>query len=416
MTPEHLQSLSPAQVRDAASDSWRDRDWQRLLRLEERLRQDALWHGLWCALCAIGARHLGRADAHELLREAVRGGFIEARLVRADLYEAFGTDDGWAETAAAIAANQPPQPFHLTGWPVQEPMWPLRLCRLPGEREELLQSRLPQRRSGAWETALATLVWVATRWIHANHFLPAEDAVQILDLVAEGGRFACPAYATVLSQSLNAQRVPARCVRLLLATHHAGVGRAHRVTEAWIDDLSKWVVLDGQNGLFWCDHEGTPLGLAELRQSHQQPGPRPDAICLARSISEQRLDAWWDYFAGPCSTAGRLWAPAKLGLMCEGHPLASESTQPDARGLYPRLDLPSVGLAAIEGHPALVLGCVNPYATGFYVRTPAGTSTLGMDDPVWRLEPAPPGDHSIEIGVTTEYGQLPPHVVSYQTA
>ena len=51
---------------------------------------------------------------------------------------------------------------------------------------------------------------------------------------------------------------PARNLGLFQDNYHVGFGRAHRVSEAWIDDLCRWVVLDGQNGLkcLVCDWRG----------------------------------------------------------------------------------------------------------------------------------------------------------------
>ncbi len=73
------------------------------------------------------------------------------------------------------------------------------------------------------------------------------------------------------------------------------------VSEAWIDDLGGWVLLDGQNGAWWTDPDGHPLSTQALHRRHrnQQPavmvndtGPVPD--------TEQT--AWASYFAHTATT------------------------------------------------------------------------------------------------------------------
>jgi len=66
------------------------------------------------------------------------------------------------------------------------------------------------------------------------------------------------------------------------------MGRAHAVSEAWIDDLGR-VVLDGQNGMYWVDADGRPLGLLELRRlRHAREPGRQEA-------GRVPSDAWWPY-------------------------------------------------------------------------------------------------------------------------
>jgi len=85
----------------------------------------------------------------------------------------------------------------------------LDIDRWPVVREEILLSRLPDRDSSAWTTARG-YSWVAARWNHANDHVESRDAVEILDRVETGERFACVEYSAVLSQSLNAVGIPAR--------------------------------------------------------------------------------------------------------------------------------------------------------------------------------------------------------------
>ena len=102
-----------------------------------------------------------------------------------------------------------------------------------------------------------------------------DDAVECLRRVDEGQRLACMEYSLVLSQTLNALGIPARNLGLFQDNYHVGFGRAHRVSEAWIDDLCRWVVLDGQNGLYWTGADGEPLGAVALQRAAGSGAPRP---------------------------------------------------------------------------------------------------------------------------------------------
>lgn len=108
---------------------------------------------------------------------------------------------------------------------------------------------------------------MTTRWEHGNGHVDPKDAVEILRRVDAGERFACVEYSVVLTQALNAMGMPARWLELLMHDHHAGFGRGHVVFEAGIDDLARWVLLDGQNGAWWGASE--PLGVLELMERYR---------------------------------------------------------------------------------------------------------------------------------------------------
>jgi hypothetical protein len=58
------------------------------------------------------------------------------------------------------------------------------------------------------------------------------------------------------ARTLNALGIPARRLSLRQGDYHVDMGRCHVVCEAWIDDFCSWVILDGQNGLYWTDDDG----------------------------------------------------------------------------------------------------------------------------------------------------------------
>ena len=126
-----------------------------------------------------------------------------------------------------------------------------------------MRARLPRPLPGAQATAEQLLAWVANRWrFSPTTYFGPPDANMILDRVAAGGRFGSVEYAIVLSQALNAVEIPARRLVLYADGYHARQDALHHVTEAWIDDLGKWILLDGRNGATWRDGDGTPLSFS----------------------------------------------------------------------------------------------------------------------------------------------------------
>ena len=132
-----------------------------------------------------------------------------------------------------------------------------------------LTARLPRPQASALATAEMLLGLVTQRWRHSggSHDV-SNDANVVLDRVEQGERFACGQYTVVLTQALNAMQIPARPISLFRLDYYAARGTGHVVTEAWIDDLGKWVVLDGQNGAVWRDASGVPLSVVELQQRY----------------------------------------------------------------------------------------------------------------------------------------------------
>jgi hypothetical protein len=236
-----------------------------------------------------------------------------------------------------------------------------------------------------------------------------DDAVECLRRVDAGSRFACVEYSLVLSQVLNALAIPARRLSLRQQNYHAGLGRGHVVSEAWIDDLCSWVVLDGQNGLYWTGEDGQPLGAVELQGAAISGTPRPGFVTFRDDITESDAGAWFSYFCHVTSSAGT-WEPGEYSVIFQRDMLASSNRlehRPDA--FYP--DLSEVGVQTVlDGDsPALKLTAAHPYARSFEVNC----QSLPAD--VLPLDLAP-GDHAVELAVRTDYGALPGKHLRYTVA
>jgi hypothetical protein len=404
----YLASDGLDRLRVAADDLVRARDWFGLHALSGELRRDeAFWPDLWGPWCAVAARRLDDPEARALLDRLVADGFGQPELLGDELATAFGRDGDWPELAARMASNVPAPALELTGWPAITPTAPLTLLRLPANREAALRERIPAPAVTAWETALSLLGWVASRWEHGDAHVDRDDAVECLERVDAGKRFACVEYSLVLSQALNAVGIPARRLSLRQANYHVGLARGHAVSEAWIDELARWVVLDGQNGLYWEDG-GSPLGAVGLQARLGRGEPIPRAVVLPRGLQpppDEELPAWFSYFAS-ISATGAAWSAGPFTPVFQRDQLiVTDRLEHDPARLYPDLSEIGVGVTLVDGEPAMRLATAHPFATGFVVREDGAEQELAAGDPVWVLRQAA-GEHTAELAVRTSYGSL----------
>ena len=118
------------------------------------------------------------------------------------------------------------------------------------------------------EIVLAVLNWTNSRWQHDGNNLPKKnDAISILKEAEQGGRFPCFAYAIVLRDQLTALGYNARTV--YLKTQDAEVRESspgHVATEVFLNDLEKWVFVDGQFNVL-STLNGKPLNAIEFQNA-----------------------------------------------------------------------------------------------------------------------------------------------------
>jgi hypothetical protein len=402
-----------ARLRTQATDLLRAGDWAGVWALREELRQDTdYWIQIWGPSCAVAAGLTAQPGAWELLEECVSDGFYQLTDVGTEHFdEAFGAHRGWPDLRARIEANLPPPPVELLRWP-RAPLGEPLLSRLDDEGEKRLAGRVPERQPGAWATARELLTWVANRWRHigTNHE-PAVDANAVLDRVERGERFACREYTVVLTQALNALQIPARRISLFRVGYHAGVGGGHAVTEAWIDDLGRWVLLDGQNGAIWRDSTGTPLGLLELQRRYRA-GAQPEFDGTGHNFVADDAAAWFTFFH-TASVAGQLaWSDGAYVPIMEGLTvISSERLVASGDEGAPDLAMVSTGVTDDNG-PALTFGSSHPYATGFEVVAADGRVTsLAARQPFQLASSA--GEYRLAVATRTPYGTLAPQALEY---
>lgn len=388
----------------AADTAGRSKNWSTLWALRELLRETESWINGYGPWCAVAAWYVDRPAGQALLDEVIAAGFHQPEMFADEFTETFATEPGWDERLARMRANVPPPPVELLDWPDHPPMLRPVLERLPADREELLREHLPEPASTAWETATGLLDWVTTRWEHGNGHVDRKDAVEILSRVVAGERFACVEYSVVLTQALNAVGIPARRLGLLMHDHHAGFGRGHVVSEAWIDELGRWVLLDGQNGAWWGASE--PLGVLELMERYRD-GDRPPMNSRHRDLDEASQSMWFRHFAA-ATTTGLAWSKGPFVPVFQStHVVMSDRLVHGTDQVAP--DLARIGTAVVDdGGPALRFSPVHPFAVGVQVRSRSGPSdvTLLRPDESIRLSSYGPGDHDLDVGTVTPYAVL----------
>lgn len=110
--------------------------------------------------------------------------------------------------------------------------------------------------------------WARTQWEHNGSNEPTrEEPIAILEEAATGKQFRCVEYSIVLSGALNSVGIPARVVGLMMPdveTRPTGAG--HVVAEAYLADLKKWVMIDGQWDVTPVLN-GQPLNAVELQRA-----------------------------------------------------------------------------------------------------------------------------------------------------
>lgn len=404
---------SLGKLRTHATDLLRAEDWPGVLVLQEQLREDTdYWTQIWGPSCAVAAAMTARPGALELLEKCVGDGFYSLADLGAEIFDrAFGDDPAWPDLRARIKANLPPPPVELLRWPTA-PIARALLSRLDEAGERRLAERLPERQPGAWATAHALLVWVASRWRHigTNHE-PSVDANLVLDRVERGERFACREYTFVLTHALNAVQIPARMISVFRAGYYAGVGGGHAVTEAWIDDLGKWVLLDGQNGAVWRDHAGAPLGLLELQRLYRA-GDRAAFDGTGHNFNADDAAVWFSYFHAAGVTRQLGWSVGPYVPIMEGSTvITTDRLATDDDQAAPDLTLISTGVAD-DGGLALTFSSSHPYAAGFEVAAADGEVTgLAVGQP-FRLA-RDPGEYRLAVATRTPYGTLTPQPLEY---
>ncbi|RLD73519.1 MAG: hypothetical protein DRJ07_20720 [Bacteroidetes bacterium] len=118
------------------------------------------------------------------------------------------------------------------------------------------------------EKIFIVLNWTNSRWEHSGSNTPKKsDAFTILEEAKQGNSFRCVEYGIVAATALNSIGISARTLGLktkdVEKTRH---GAGHVVTEAYLNNLEKWIFIDGQMNLIpFLDDK--PLNAVEFQKA-----------------------------------------------------------------------------------------------------------------------------------------------------
>jgi len=307
----------------------------------------------------------------------------------------------------------------LQWWPCARPILPLDLYRLNSLGEAMLTARLPRRLPTALATAEMALGWVTGRWQCGDaRYTQDADANRILDrATGSGARYGSAEYTIVLTQALNALRIPARRLRGLPEGYDAAAGTAHDLTEAWIDDVGGWVVFDARNGATWRDPAGTPLGAVDLQRLYRVK-EQPEFRGAGHNVRAGDATDWFAFFHNVGVTDGLAWSSGGYVPVLAGTTVLRSSRLADSDvDAEPDLTAISTSVTASANAPALRFRTDHPYATGFIV-IEGSVADQKTETALEPDQPLPltgePGEHRLTVATRTPYGTLTPHHLHYR--
>ncbi|WP_210465682.1 transglutaminase-like domain-containing protein [Rufibacter roseolus] len=139
-----------------------------------------------------------------------------------------------------------------------------------------------------FERVKAVCNWVRKQWDHNGSNTPLKnDPISILEEAATGKKFRCVEYGMVLNGALNSLGIPARSLALKMEnadTVESGAG--HVVAEAYLRDLKKWVMVDGQFDVI-PTLNGTPINAVELQQALAKGTPGVGVVSFSGTTASE---------------------------------------------------------------------------------------------------------------------------------
>jgi hypothetical protein len=380
-----------------------------------------------------------QAEALAALKEAVAAGFADADYVNIDdSFEALRGTEAFQRVLASMREKEKSlRVFEVTRW--QNPDLGAASAhqfdewshpKLKELRERYQLAAVVAGKKTEVERQVALMRWVHGRWSHDGWNEPSHtDALTILAEAQAGKHFRCVEYSATLAGVLQAMGYPARKIGLKRRGSSYGLGKGHVVTEAWNNELGKWIVLDGQNDATW--QEGNVLlDAAEVRErllagrtaglrmvSHGSP--------WSKEWKEPTERAQWvlyfddlDYSASNADFAGKgnehRWQLLRPGqapeLLFQGDPRGSEQVL-DRALVYPALNQVHLDLSAsardrtVDHFLTVRLSTSTPSFDHFELTS--GGKTVRQRDRTWSWT-LTPGPNSLAVRAVNQAGLAGP--------
>jgi hypothetical protein len=128
--------------------------------------------------------------------------------------------------------------------------------------------RLVEKEDNQLEKVKLVLNWAHNQWKHSGNNQPSKsNALTILKEAREGQNFRCVEYGIVTAAALQSIGIKARVLALKTRdVEQVKKSAGHVLAEAYIDDLGKWIMLDGQYNVIPMLND-IPLNAVEFQRA-----------------------------------------------------------------------------------------------------------------------------------------------------
>lgn len=142
------------------------------------------------------------------------------------------------------------------------------------------------------ERALKVMHWIHGLWKHDGYnAAEKKDALYILDKAEKGDNFRCVEFGIVTAACLNSIGLKARVLSLKVKDVETTLsGAGHVVTEVYLNDLKKWVLLDSQWDAMPVLH-GIPLNAVEFQKAITEQYAQLEISSLS-GVSKRMYTNW----------------------------------------------------------------------------------------------------------------------------
>lgn len=139
------------------------------------------------------------------------------------------------------------------------------------------------------ERVQAVAHWVHGLWQHDRDYPANYDAISIIKEAKNGKKFSCLEYSYVNAQILSALGFKARITGLMTEDCETrSFGAVHVVTEVWLPDLNRWIMVDPQWDVI-ITLDGMPLNCLQLQFAIAQKLSGVDALSLSDTKAKKYL-------------------------------------------------------------------------------------------------------------------------------